>query len=259
MPFEIKPFLNLALSLQNLRLSTPILHNIATLTSKTDHQGASGGFLSKGILHSRLSRHYLRLCRVSGELDRLDLKKAAPDSHRNFSLEDFVFSGIDFSRYREINEKDFSLFQPEALGDFSEEFFKKNFGLYRSEVQSVIEGSYEKKVGQTGMVKYKLTRENPMILSIMRTLEISLENSPLFTIEEIQKEAEKLPGISGKNLSEMDELYRQLVFCLNGVSVTHIDGMVTKLFVSHEGKLSGVFRPGNKPWTRVLIPNLTNN
>ena len=257
MPFEIKPFLNLVLSLdQNLRHSIPILDNIASMAVKTDSLDGSVKFLHEGFLYRRMNRHYLRLCRVTRELDHLDLNKVAHNSLQAFSLEDFVFSGIDFSRYREIDEKDFSLFQPEALGDFSEEFFKKNFGLCRREVQSAIEGSYQKKESQIGIMgKYKLTRENPLILSVMRTLEISLENSPLFTIEEIREEAKKLPGFSGQRIvvPDINALYRQLVLSLNDVSVSHGDGMVTKLLISSEGELSGTFRPGNKPWTRVLI------
>ena len=230
------------------------------------------GLLYDGIIYRRLNRHYLRLCRVTGELGQLDFKKVAPDSSKDFSLggfsqggfslEDFVFSGIDFSRYREIDEKDFVLFLPEALTDFCEEFYKKNFGLCRREVQSVIERSYKKKQGQIGLMgKYKMTQENPLILSIMRTLEISIENSPLFTIEEIREEAGKLPDSIGKRIviPEMDEFYRQLVLSFDNASVVHGDGTVTKLLVSREGELTGVFRPGNKPWTRALIANLTNN
>jgi len=216
------------------------------------------GFLYDGLFYRRLNRHYLRLCRVTSELDRLDLSKVAPYSLQAFSLEDFVFSNIDFSRYREIAEKDFGLFQPEALADFSEEFFRKNFGFCRVEVQSIIEGSYKKTQGQfINEGKYKMIRENPLILSIMRTLETSLDNLPLFTFEEMQEEVAKLPDHTIKRtiIPDVDTLYRHLVSSLDNVTVTHEDGMVTKLFVSREGELTGTFRPGNKPWTRVLIPN----
>ena len=246
------------------------IHHIFELTgllTKKEPQDKREGILLEGVLYDgllyrRLSRHYLRLCRVTGELDRLDLNKVAPYSLQAFSLEDFVFSNIDFSRYREIDEKDFGLFLPEALTDFNEEFFRKNFGFCRTEVQTLIEGSYKKTQGQfINEGKYKMIRENPIILSIMRTLETSLENSPLFTIEEIREEMEKLPDFAGKKIGiqKMNELYRLIVTSFNNASVTHRDGMVTKLCVSREGELTGVFRPGNKPWTRVLIPNLTNN
>ena len=237
----------------------PLLELAGFITKKEPLNKGEGilieGFLYVGPLYRRLSRHYLRLCRVTDELGQLDFKKAAQGNQKGFSmggfsLEDFVFSGIDFSRYREIDEKEFGLFQGEALADFGEGFYKKNFGLCRSEVQSVIEGCYKKISGQ-----YKMTRGNPLILSIMRTLETSLDNSPLITVEEIQENAGKLPDFTGKRISttEMNTLYRQLVLSLNNASVTHGDGMVTKLFISREGELSGVFRPGNKPWTRVLI------
>ena len=274
MPLEIRPFLNLVLSFEeSIRLSVPVLHNLASLAAKTESQRRStvvsresvlseallsdGLFLSEGLLYRRINRHYLRLCRVTGELDRLDFKKASQGSLKDFALEDFVFSGIDFSRYREIDGAGFDIFSLEALTDFSDEFYKKNFGLCRREVQSVIEGNYKKTIGQNKTTdKYTLMRENPLILSVMRALEISLENSPLFTIEEISKEVEKLPCLGGKKnvIPEINALYHLLVSSLDKVSVTHGDGMVTKLFISSEGELSGTFRPGNKPWTRVLIP-----
>jgi hypothetical protein len=213
------------------------------------------GLLYEGLLYRRLNRHYLRLCRVTGELGQLDFKNAAKGSLKDFAFEDFVFSGIDFSRYREIGEKDFGLFSPEALTDFSEGFYKKNFGLCRREIQSVIEGCYIKAKGS-----YKITQEKPLILSVMRTLETSLDNSPLFTAEDIREKAGKLPGSAGsagsagKGAMETNSLYRRLVASLDNASVIHGDGLTTKLFISREGELKGIFRPENKPWTRVLIP-----
>ena len=182
----------------------------------------------KPLLMKRLERRYLRLCLLQNEMSRLDFKNAAP----GISPEDFIFSRIDFSRYRKIPEKDFEELFLEGLDDFDEAFLMKNFRLGLNEVKSLIEKSYEKTDGL-----FILKRENPVILSLMRTLETSLEDKPLFSPEEV---------------SEM--VYPVLLSRLDGVTVTHRDGMTTRLFVSAEGELSATFQPGGKPWTRVLVP-----
>ena len=117
------------------------------------------------------------------------------------------------------------------LPDFDEAYFTNNFGLDRREVQSLIENGYKKEDGF-----YRIQQENPITLSIMRALDSSLENSSLFSVEEVTK-----------------ELYPQLISHLDGMVITHEDGMKTTLFISPDGDLSATFRPGNKPWTRVLI------
>ena len=187
--------------------------------------------MNRSELMNRLERRYLRLCRNINELGRLDFKKAAPGT----SPEDFVFSRIDFSRYREILEKDFDLLFLDGLADFDDAFLRKNFKLGREEIRSLIERSYKKIEGS-----YKLRQESPLILSIMRTLETSLEDLPLFSTEDIREHSETL--------------YPLLLSSLDGVTVTHRDGKTTKLFLSAEGALSGTFQPGGKPWTRVLVP-----
>ena len=156
----------------------------------------------------------------------LDFKNATPGT----TPEDFIFSRIDFSRYREIHEKDFNYLFLDGIEDFDEVFFKENFKLDIEEIKPIIENCYEKVDGI-----FILRRENPLILSIMRTLETSLEDKPLFSPEETG-----------------EELYDLLLTSLNGVTVIHKDGMETRLFASEEG-LSGTFQPGGKPWTRVLI------
>ena len=247
MSLEIKPFLNFILSLnQNVRLLVPILSDLAVLIAKRDSPAKSGGYLFR-----RIDRLYLRLCRITGELGRLDFKKAAPDKLKGFALEDFVFSSIDFSRYREIGEKEFNRLFTEGITDFSEDFFTRNFGLGVKEIQSVIKECYDKAEGV-----FKLTQENPLILSVMRTLETSLENQPLFTAREIHEEINKLKAFAdeGPAFSDMNALYPRLASSLDNAGVTHEDGMTTRLFISSEGDLSATFRPENKPWTRVLIP-----
>jgi hypothetical protein len=198
-----------------------------------------------GPLRRRIRRRYARLCHVSGELSRLDFKKA--DS--GVSPEDFIFSRIDFSKYREISEEDFETFFLGGFEDFDDTVFKKNFRAGRKGIQSLIEGSYKKKGGI-----YTLERANPLILSVMRTLDVCLEDLPLFTADEICDELKNIPGRSGGGrIPEAETLFPLLVSILDGVSIPHEDGMKTRLFISVRGDLSGTFRPGNKPWTRVLI------
>jgi len=242
---KLKPFLDLVLSLRkDLPLSIPLLRSQAIIALGKNHETT--------LLERRIERRYRRLCRISSELRLLDFKKATP----GMSPEDYVFSQIDFSRYRKMEEKEFDSLFPEGLTDFDEAFFRKNFKLGKDEVQSVIEKSYRKEEGV-----YKIQRENPLILSIMRTLDTSLESLDLFTAEEIHGELENLLDFVGdrktrKKLPGMEQLYPLLVLSLNGKIITHEDGMTTTLFISPKGELSGTFRPGNKPWTLVLIPTV---
>ena len=231
----LKPFFDLVSSLKkNLPLSIPLLRDFSA-------------FGKEGIIKKRIERRYLRLCRIQENLGKLDFKKAPP----GVSPEDFIFSKIDFSRYREIKENEFYLLFREGLEDFDEAFFKKTFNRDRGEIQSIINGSYNKDDGL-----YKLKQENPLILSIMQNLETSLESLPLFTAEEIQGEIKELVSFTGGSgkLRNTELLYPLLVHCLDGTLVSHDDGMTTKLFIGSQGELAGIFRPGNKPWTRILIP-----
>jgi len=219
---------------------------LAFLSTGTISADPEPGLLSKGI-----HRRYLRLCRLQGELAGLDLEKAKP----GVSLEDFVLSKIDFLRYREIEDKYFDTLFMEGFKDFDEAFFKEKFYLGKKEIQSLIEESYKKTEGL-----YRLQRGNSMILAIMRTLETSLEDLPLFTPEEIGEELEKLPGFDNGSLESfspeiqnVETLFQLLVLSLDGVVINH-DGVETRLIVSAEGNLEGIFQPDNKPWTRVLIP-----
>ena len=239
---ELKPFLDLVLSLKrDLPLSIPLLRDLAYVKAGRET------FFLKG----KIDRLYGRLCRLQEELSRLDLKKAASGT----VLEDFVFSQIDFSRYRNLSRDDFEGFFSEGLKDFDNAFYKENFGFEREELQSLIAESYEKadKI-------YRIKRESPLVLSVMRTLETSLETSPLFTTEEIEGELKNLFGFIGGveerrgSLPGMELLYPLLVSSLDKVIFSHGDGMSTKLFVGPQGDLTGTFQPGGKPWTRILIP-----
>ena len=233
---ELKHFLDLVSSIPEPTI--PLLSELAALAGGTEGKTA-------GIITRRINRCYLRLCRIQEELGKLDLRKAVTPGT---ALEDYVFSQIDFSQYREMDEKHFETLVPEGLTDFDETFLQKTFGLGRREILSVIEESYI----HSGEL-YRLRRDNPLILSIMRTLESSLENLPLFNAREIQKELKNLVEYNGR-IQGTELLFRFLVNSLDDVLITHVDGMTTKLFVSPQGDLSGTFRPGNKPWTRILIP-----
>jgi hypothetical protein len=183
------------------------------------------------LFRRRLDRRYARLCIIQGELGALDFNKAEKGS----SLEDFVLSQTDFSRYREIPAAGFAFFTSEGLGDFEEPFFLKYFGISGPETLALIERSYRKEEAV-----YRLVRENPLILSVMRTIQTSLELGPLIRPEEVPE----IPR----------GLFRDFVYKLDNRFITHEDGASTRLFISPSGDLSGTFRPGNKPWTLVLIP-----
>ena len=243
----LKPFFHFINSLDSeLSITIPVLRDLAALGSQIGK--------SDGIIKRRLERRYFSLCRLQNELSRLNLKKAATDNAPT-SLEDYVFSQIDFSRYREIPRDYFGFFLPEGITDFSEAFFVKNFRLGKNEVQALIEKSYQKVQDI-----YKIKQESPLILSIMRTLETSLEDLPLFTAEETENELNKLSRLYSRDSSCLSfwerpkgEFYTMLVSAMDNVVITHHDGMKTKLFISAGGDLMGTFRPGDKPWTRKLI------
>ena len=238
---SIKPFMDFLLTLRKEK-PIPILRDLAVLVTDTNE-----GYKKLDFLRRKIDRIYHRLCRAQGELGSLDLKKASPGA----SPEDYIFSRIDFSLYREIAEEDFENLFLEGLADFSDAFYRKNFNLDKDEIRMLIMECYEK---TTGM--YKLQKENPMILSVVRTLEISLEASPLFTVEDIQCELDFMQGIVGTaaKMPDAETLFSQLVLSLENSRVTHKDDMVTKLFISPQGDLAGTFYPGGKAWTRVLVP-----
>jgi hypothetical protein len=217
-------------------------------------------------LMQRLKRRYRRLCFVQEELGRLNSLKAPAGNNSlkgktsgGISFEDFVFSNMDFSRYKKIPEEDFS-FYLEGIEDFDIGFFMKNFRINPAGAEEAISGAY-KKIGPF----YCLLKKNPLILSLMRTLETSLESVPLIQEEEILNElnalythlnAKKSPQAeTSRGIFTFENIGPFFSFLLNrldGLRILHSDGNETKLFVNNEGKLSGTFMPGNKPWTLSL-------
>jgi len=242
---NLKPFMGFLLSLRKDK-PIPILRDLAVLVTDTREGDRKIDFLKR-----KIDRVYVRLCRLQEELSSLNLKNASPKISLGFTLEDYVFSGIDFFRYREIRQEVFESFFLEGMADFSDSFFRKNFSLGNGEIRLLIEESYVK----TDEI-YKLQKENSLILSVMRTLEISLETSPLFTIEEIQGELDYLQSLVGadRKMPEAGKLFSLLALSLKNTNIAHTDGMITKLSISPQGDLAGTFRPGDKPWTKVLIP-----
>jgi len=247
----LKPFLDYVLSINEsmpFYASIPILRELASLAANTAQAAtATANAAETGPMKKRINRLYLRLCRLQEELGRLDLKKAKPNVSLGLALEDFIFSKIDFSRYREINENYFTTLFSEGLADFGEGFLKKNFKRGKSEIKTLIEQSYKKTEGV-----YRIEKEGPLILSVMRTLETSLETLPIFSLEEITEEFDRIPAKYGGRENQ-EKLYSLLVTSLDGLVITHDDGMTTKLFIKASGELAGTFRPADKPWTVVLI------
>jgi len=247
----LKPFLDYVLSINEsmpFYASIPILRELTSMAANTAQAATATANAEETVpVKKRIHRLYLRLCRLQEELGRLDLKKAKPNVSLGLALEDFIFSKIDFSRYREINENYFTKLFAEGLADFGEDFYTNNFNRSKSEIKTLIEQSYKKTDGV-----YRLGKESPLILSAMRTLETSLDTLPLFGLEEITAELNRIPAKYGGRENQ-EKLYSLLVTSLDGVLITHNDGMTTKLFITDSGELAGTFRPADKPWTLVLI------
>jgi len=242
----LKPFLDYVSSVDESKpfyASIPILRELTGMAANAE-RGAPAG---TGPLKKRINRLYCRLCRLQEELGRLDLKKAKPNVSLGLSAEDYIFSSIDFSRYREINENYFTKLFAEGLADFGEDFLMKNFKRGKGEIKTLIETSYKKVEGV-----YKIGKDSPLILSVMRTLETSLDTLPLFSLEEITEELNRIPANYGGRENQQ-KLYSLLVTSLDGVLVTHDDGMTAKLFINDSGELAGTFRPADKPWTVALV------
>lgn len=200
-----------------------------------------------GVIQKRLDRRYARLCAVQEELGKLNSRQPGQET----SFEDFVFSGTDFSRYAVIGAEHFELYTS-GLDDYGDAFFARNFRLSREEAAGAIAGSYKKT-----NAGYCLLKPGPLILSLMRTLETSLEMVPLLCEEEILGELKAIYAFLGAGPfppGSAGNFFRFLVRRLDQVTVIHHDKRETKLFVSPEGGLSGIFRPQGKPWTLSLIP-----
>ena len=233
------------------------------------------------VLKQRLERRYRRLCFVQGELMRLNSLKAAEKAAgldsgavKNpapaSSFEDFVFANMNFNRYKKIPDADFN-FYIDGIDDFDNLFFLKNFKIDAAEAEAAIISAYKKSDSF-----YCLGRMNPLILSLMRTLETSLETAALAREEEIISELnalysflsfEKKQPPPAANAAEgkaaasagifshenVSQFYTFLIGGLDGLVFVHSDGSKTRLFLNPEKRLVGTFLPGNKPWTMPLV------
>jgi hypothetical protein len=263
---EMGHFLDFISSLrQSLPLSIPLMREVAALAGPGE---ANPSLPVNGILWGRINRSYLRLCRIQEDLEKIDFAQAAP----GVIPEEYVFSRINFGRYREIKENEFDVFFLEGIKDFDEEWWIDNFSLGRNGIKTLLENSYANTKGI-----YQLKKESPLILSVMRTLDTSMEIIPLLGAEEIHREMENLSGFLGPGRYHSAEgqirenpgnsssrqgpvtgpneehVFSILIRSFDNVTIRHEDGMETKLFVNVRGDLSGTFRPKGKPWTRVLI------
>jgi len=245
----LKPFLDYVSSIDEnntLCASIPILRELTDIAVNAEKAAA-------GPVKKRINRQYYRLCRLQEELGRLDLKKAKPSVSLGFNVEDYIFSNIDFSRYKEINENYFVKLFTEGVEDFPDAFFWINFKRRRDDIKELIDRNYKKTEGV-----YRAVKESPLLLSLMRTLETSLETVPPFSLSEIMEELGRIPAKYGGKENKK-KIFGLLVSSLDGVVITHDDGMATKLFITDSGDLAGTFRPADKPWTLILIPLATNS
>ena len=232
----------------------PLLWNLAFLWELRGGGSRNIRQIKPGIIEKKINRHYLRLCRVQEELGKLDLKKS-----KTASLEDYVFSQLDFTPYKEIPELEFENILMESIQDFNEAFFQRNFNLNKNDAHILIKKFYVKEDSL-----YIMQGENPLVISLIHSLYTSLEDSGLFSMEDIENELNIFSSISKERdpevplLPDTESIFYQLINSLGGLNITHNDGMKTKLFIKsrEDGSienLSATFMPNNKAWTRVLI------
>jgi len=240
----LKPFLDYVLSIDE---NNPLYASIPILRELTD-MAVNAERAETGPVKKRIHRQYYRLCRLQEELEHLDLKKAKSSVSMGFTVEDFIFSHIDFSRYKEINENYFGKLFAEGLEDFPDAYLWINFRRHKEEIKDLIEKNYKKTEGV-----YRAKKESPLLLSVMRTLETSLDTVPPFSMDEVMEEQSRITTKYGGS-GNKKKIFWLLVSSLDGVVITHNDGMTTKLFVKDSGELAGTFRPADKPWTLILVP-----
>jgi hypothetical protein len=244
----------------DIREELPVLGDIAALCAASPAAGAeSDAAVLQGPVFRGLNRRYLRIRFVQSELERLDFKKAGPGVMFN----DFVFDQIDFSVYKKISAEDYSLYSREGLEDFDAPFFTRIFRLSRESVQALICGAYIR-TGGFYRIKQEKLLSNPLLMSVLRTLQTSLEFAPLFTQDAVRKECRALlcflqrAGEKGKGFYQEDGPERFFTFllrALHGASAVHPDGMKTDLSAFQEEKalvLRGTFHPQGKAYTMTL-------
>ncbi|MDR2185020.1 MAG: hypothetical protein LBO80_05055 [Treponema sp.] len=231
-----------------------------------------------GAVAARLNRRYLRLRFVQEELGKLDFKKAKNGT----AFDDFIFEQTDFSTYNKIDEDIFRQFYIDGFDDFSSAFFEKAFGISREAALAAVRKGYQR----TGTLYLQRKSGTPdgsgglprfLLLSIMRTLQTSLDFLPLIAAEEILAECNALIRFLQKETRPLQEtlidaesffylarnfniFFGCLLCSLDKAVFTHDDGMETLLTAGPgQGKaagnlaLYGVFHPGGKACTIPLV------
>jgi hypothetical protein len=239
-----------------------LLTDVAALCAGTPGADPDAA-VSWGPVRRGLNRRYLRVRFVQSELERLDFKKAGPGVRFN----DFVFDQIDFSAYKKIPAEEYSLYSREGLEDFEPPFFTRNFRLSREKTLALISGAYTRAEGFYCIRQEKMLF-NPLLMSILRTLQTSLEFAPLFTGEAVRDECRAMfhllrPGEAENGAAFLredgpDRLFASLLRALHGASMIHPDGMKTNLSALQEENalfLRGAFHPQGKAYTITLARN----
>lgn len=238
--------LSLAALPADAQTALPILRDIAALCSETPGAAASWGPVRRG-----LNRRYLRIRFVQRELERLDFKKAKPGA----TFDDFVFDHIDFSAYKKISAEEYSLYSREGLEDFEPPFFTRNFRLSREQILDMIRRAYAR-IGGFYYIRGEKILTNPLLMSVLRTLQTSLEFAPLFTGAAVWDECRTAFPLAPAGDDESNRLFASLVRSLHGASMIHADGMKTDLSVLREERallLKGAFHPQGKTSTITLL------
>ena len=251
----------------------PVLRDAAALAAGAYRSGS--GAVS-GAVAARLNRRHLRLCFVQEELGKLDFKKAK----RGTAFDDFVFGQTDFSTYNEIDEETFRQLYIDGFGDFSGAFFEKAFGITREAAAAAVRDGY-RRAGAFYLQRKPGAPDSPgglsrfLLLSIMRTLQTSLDFLPLITAEEALAECNALirflqkesppgswsPAESFFYLARNFNVFFGCLLCsLHGAAFIHGDGMET-LLTAGPGRgeaagnltLYGAFHPAGKAYTIPLV------
>ncbi|MDR0387190.1 MAG: hypothetical protein LBH57_04060 [Treponema sp.] len=240
----------------------PVLTDIAALCAGTRPGAEPEAAALWGPVRRGLNRRYLRIRFVQGELERLDFKKAKP----GVMFSDFVFDQIDFSAYKKIPAEEYSLYAQEGPEDFEPSFFMRNFRLSRDKTRALINGAYTR-IGGFYYIRQEKMLSNPLLMSILRTLQTSLEFNPLFTQEAVRDEyravlrslrrhGEPEGDIAFPQEEEVNRLFTSLLRALHGAAMIHGEGVKTELTAVQEENallLKGAFHPHGKAYTVTLV------
>jgi hypothetical protein len=251
----------------------PVLRDAAALAAGAYRSGTGA---ASGAVAARLNRRYLRIRFVQEELGKLNFKEVKHGT----AFDDFVFEQTDFSVYNKIDGETFRQLYIDGFGDFSGAFFEKAFGITREAASAAVRDGYQR-VGTCYLQRKPGTPDNSggfprfLLLSIIRTLQTSLDFLPLITAEEalaecntlirfLQKESPSEFWSSGESFFYLARNFKVFFGCLlcslHNAAFIHSDGMETLLTAGPgRGKaagnliLYGAFHPAGKAYTIPLI------